>query len=257
MKYKKFKELTKNQKIFRIINLSLMLAIFITCIALIIYYAMGNDPDGKRLSGTIVILVACIIPFMLELIFRFRFNSVIFLGYEIYLAVAGLFGSAFNGYALIPWFDSPVHVLMGYIMAMLGIFVIARLGNYKSFNPWLVAVFCVCFSLAVEVVWEISEWLIDRVCGSTMQGTPVEPDGVPLLWDTIKDLMCNTCGAMLFFLHFVLGKKTKVNLGILAIETELSVNKMIKQENEKLNLSENFQLEDESFEKQDEIDKKS
>lgn len=248
-RYTKFKDLTKNQKIFRIVNLSLMLAMFLACIGLIIYYALGNDPDGKRLLGTIVILVACVIPFLLEIIFRFRFNSVIFLGYELYLAVAGFFGSACNGYALLPWLDTPVHVLMGYIMAMLGIFVIARLGKYKSFSPWLVAVFCVSFSLGIEVVWEISEWIIDRVFGSTMQGHLIEPYNLPLLWDTIKDLMCNFGGAMFFFLHYILGKKTKLNLGIPAIETELSINKMTKQEEQNSIESENAQKENETLEK--------
>lgn len=222
----KFNELTKNQKVFRIINLSIMLAMFLACVGLIIYYALGNDPDGKRLYGTIVILVACLIPFLLEVIFRFRFNSVIFLGYEIYLAVAGLFGSAMNGYSIIPWFDTPVHVLMGYIMCMAGLFVIARLGDYKKLSPWLVVVFCVCFSLGIEVVWEISEWLIDRVTGSTMQGVVIPEYGVPLLWDTIKDLMCNFGGAMIFFLHFVIGKFTKCHLAIPAIETELTTRKI-------------------------------
>ncbi len=246
----KYNELTKNQKIFRIINLVITALMFLACVGLIIYYALGNDPDGKRVMSTVVILVACVIPLLLEYIFRFRFNSVVFLGYEVYLAIAGLFGSAANGYGLIPWFDTPVHVLMGYIVCMFGLFIIARLGDYKKLSPWLVIVFCVCFSLGVEVVWELSEWIIDRLFGSTMQGEICQEfgHGLPHLWDTIKDMFCNFGGAMIFFLHFVIGKFTKCHLGIPAIETELTTRKIKGKDSSEIESKEVGEIEDKTEE---------
>ena len=54
-----------------------------------------------------------------------------------------------------------------------------------------------------------------------MQGTPIEGYGVPLVTDTITDMICNTSGALLFFIHFLVGRKTKCNLGVMQIEKEL------------------------------------
>ena len=110
---------------------------------------------------------------------------------------------------------------MGYLVAMCGIFVISRLGEYKKFNVVLVALFCVCFSLAIEVLWEIFEWAADSLFGQTMQGEKLPGVNQPLVGDTMLDLVCNTTGAVVFFFHFVLGKTIKRSLGINFIEKQL------------------------------------
>ncbi len=213
-KMTKFKDLPKNQRVFRIVNLCVMGLVALASIALMIYYGVAGDPN-KRLAASGITLAVALVPFLLEMIFRFRFNPIIFLAYQIYFAVAALFGSALNGYKLIWWFDTPVHILMGYLVCMCGIFIIARIQKYKTINPWLVIVFCLFFSLSVELVWELGEFISDRLFGTTMQNGPE-------LWDTIKDMFCNFGGAMLFFIHYTLGKFTKLNLGIPAIEKTLS-----------------------------------
>ncbi len=210
----RFKQLSKSQKIFRVVNLSLMLAIVLASIGLIIYYSLIGDPD-RRLSISGITIGIALAPFLLEIIFRFRFNPIIFLAYQIYFLVASLIGAACNIYNTVWWFDTPVHIIMGYLVAMCGIFIIARLQEYKKINPWLVIIFCFMFSLSVEFIWELSEFTVDRLFGTNAQNGPE-------LWDTLKDMFCNFGGAMLFFIHYTLGKFTKLNLGIPAIEKTLS-----------------------------------
>ena len=69
-------------------------------------------------------------------------------------------------------------------------------------KPAFVALFVFCFSLSVEVIWEIIEYLIDGVAGSNMQRFRDSITGE--LWlgrhalrDTMKDLILNTIGAFI------------------------------------------------------------
>ena len=220
----KFSELSKNEKIFRVINLVFMALLSLTCVAFAIYHGIIKDPYN-RMVASVTMAVASLAPFLIELIFRIRLNPIIFIGVEIYAAIAGLFGSVLRGYTILPWFDAVVHTIMGYMVAMMGIFIISRLINYKKLNPWLVLLFCFCFSLAIELVWELCEWFSDLFLGQTAQGPKVEGNA-PLVTDTMEDILCNTCGAIIFMLHYIIGKFSKASLGIKAIENGLTSQRM-------------------------------
>ncbi len=222
----KFSQLTKKDKIFKIINLAFMLSIFLASAALAIYYGVTGDPND-RLVPAILVGVVSLLPYLFELIFRTRLNNILFLGLEIYLLFAGFIGATLNFYNMFSWYDIVIHVIMGYLVAMLALFFIARLGDYKKLSVWQVVVFCLCFSLAVELVWELSEWAFDNLFGMSAQGDKVSAFGqlAPLVTDTMEDILCNFSGALLFFIHFILGKKA-LPLGINAIERELTETKI-------------------------------
>ena len=82
--------------------------------------------------------------------------------------------------------------------------------------------FCLCFSLAIEVLWEIFEWGADNLFNQTMQGEKLPGVNQPLVGDTMLDLVCNTTGAAIFFFHFLIGKFSKKSLGINFIEKQLT-----------------------------------
>ena len=218
--WKTFKQLEKNDKIFRIINLVVMTLLCLSCVALAFYYGLVYDPNNRIVPAVCIALLS-LVPAAVELVFGRRFNNVVFLAIEIYLIFAGLVGSVLNVYYLTSWYDIVIHILMGYLVAMCGIFIISRLGQYKKINFVLVALFCVCFSLAIEVLWEIFEWAADNLFGQTMQGEKLPGVNQPLVGDTMLDLVCNTTGAAVFFFHFILGKTTKRSLGINFIERQL------------------------------------
>ena len=216
----KEKNKIKNDKVFRIINLIIMSLLCITCIIFAFYYGFVSDPNS-RIIPSICIAVLSLVPLFIELIFRKKFNNVVFLAIEIYLIFAGLIGSVLNVYYLVAWYDIVIHTLMGYIVALCGIFVISRIGNYKKMNAFLVATFCLCFSLAIEVLWELFEWGADNLFNQTMQGEKIVGYGEPLVGDTMLDLLCNTIGSFLFFIHFIVGRTTKCSLGIKFLEKQL------------------------------------
>ena len=92
--------------------------------------------------------------------------------------------------------------------------------------------FCLFCTLAIELVWEMSEWFGDLFLGQTAQGEPVPGYKVPFVTDTDLDMLCNLIGGIIFSIQFAIGKYTKYSLGINYIEIELCPKK--KDENEEI-----------------------
>ncbi len=217
----KFKDLSKKDKIFKIVNLSLMCVLIAITLAFTIYFWVKGDPKHRVPAG-FTIMVALFAPYLFELIFRTRVPNILFLGIEIYLVFAGIWGSLLSGYNTFAWLDIVVHTIMGYLVAMLGVFIISRVTDYKKITPWAVALFCLFFSLGVELIWELGEWFADNFIGQVAQGPKIPEYGVPLVTDTMEDILCNFSGAVVFFVQFLIGKFTKCSLGVKTIENELA-----------------------------------
>lgn len=216
----KFKELKKGDQIFRIINLVFMALQFLACIGMGIYYLSIGDPEN-RVFSCFGITVLVILPYLAELIFRFRLPGLILFGYQIYVLFAGVIGSVFNVYYLASWYDLIIHTLAGYVFALLGIFVVSRLENYSKLNKWTIVIFCFCLSMACELIWELLEWFVDNCLGQTAQGPIAEGHNAPLVTDTMVDILCNFCGAIVFSVQYIIGKSTKATLGTKFFEKQL------------------------------------
>lgn len=102
-------------------------------------------------------------------------------------------------------FDSVLHALSGSMVAILGFSIIRLLNDYEKahlkLSPLFIAIFVICFSVTVGVLWEIVEFLADAVTGSNMQrysdSVTREPFvGRDALFDTMKDLILDMAGAL-------------------------------------------------------------
>ncbi len=222
MKDKNFALSTKGEKIFRYINIALDAAIMLTAIGLAIAYKLGEDPNG-RFAASLGLLIVGVIPFLYELIFRTKLPNSVFLIFNLYFILAGLWGSALSGYLTFAWLDIVVHFVMGYLMAMLGLFIICRTSHQTKMHFLLIALFCLAFSLLIECAWEIYEWVASIVANTRLQGEFVEGFSAPLVTDTMEDICCNFGGAALFALHYLISKWTRKNLFISSMEKEFSV----------------------------------
>ena len=219
-KWKPFASLSKQEKIFRCLNLVLMLGFFFASMAIMILSISKGD-YGRTFMSSIVMEVLFILPLLIELTFGRRLSNIVTICYVGYVVLAGFVGSLLKVYYIFNGYDKIIHVVFGYIFSMPAIFVISLCQDYRKLKPITIALFCLFFSLSLELLWEILEFGIDRLLGQTMQGAPIEGYGVPLVTDTITDMICNTAGALLFFIHFLVGRKTKCNLGVMQIEKEL------------------------------------
>lgn len=219
-KFQKFSKLSKGNKAFRIVNDVLAVAMIAICIVMLVIFGKKGDPNN-RLLVTVAVLVVTILPYIIEQIMRRRFSNVFLFGFLSYMVVAGIIGSVFNVYYTEFWYDRFVHTLMGFIFAMVGLIIVSKLTYYKKLSVSAVIFFVFTFSLAVECVWELFEWFTDLYLGQTAQGGAF-PGDIPLVTDTMEDILCNFSGAILFCVYFVIGKFSKVSLGINSIELQLA-----------------------------------
>lgn len=209
---KGFKELSKGDKIFRIINICLSVMMSVLCVVLSFYYGLVNNWNN-RLGSAIGMAVTSLLPLLFELITRKRLSNAVFLVVNIYILFAGVIGSALNVYYLISWYDVLIHCIMGYLIAMLGLFFLCKLKDQSKMKAITVALFCLFFSLGIELIWEIFERILDVFFNQTAQGPKIDGTNAPLVTDTIQDLICNFSGALLFFVHYIVDRYTKVNFG--------------------------------------------
>lgn len=218
----KYIPMTKKEKIFRWLNIAFDIAIMLAGIALAIYYHSIGDPNN-RFFISLGMLGFGVLPFIYELISRAKLTNSVFLIFNIYLLIAGLLGGALNGYNTYFWLDRVVHFIMGYMMAMLGLFIICRTKHNTKMHYLMVALFCLAFSFFIEAIWEIGEWSADNLFNQTAQGAKIGEYGAPLVTDTMEDICCNTGGALLFMLHYLISKWSKKNLLISSMEKEFSI----------------------------------
>lgn len=86
---------------------------------------------------------------------------------------AEILGEIGSFYTYIPWWDSMLHTVNGFLMAAIGFSLIDILNNSPKFHihlsPLFVAFVAFCFSMTVGVLWEFFEFGMDVFTGTDMQ----------------------------------------------------------------------------------------
>jgi len=114
-----------------------------------------------------------------------------------------ILGEMYDFFININWWDSMLHTFSGMMVAILGFSIVNSINQEnESMNipPIFIALFAICFSVTVGVLWEIVEFIIDFLTSSNMQRYKDNITGVPFsgrraLLDTMKDLILDTLGA--------------------------------------------------------------
>ena len=118
------------------------------------------------------------------------------------LAIAFIFAAIFLGeihnyYARIWWWDLALHGTAGLLLGLLGFLIVYILNENArvdvQLRPSFVALFAFFFSLGLGTLWEIFEFAMDSLFGTTMQ-KPMFGDASGLT-DTMWDLIVDAVGA--------------------------------------------------------------
>ncbi len=152
----------------------------------------------------------------------------------LFIFAAEILGEIQSYYLVFPFWDTMLHTVNGFLSAAIGLSLIDILNKHDRFAvsslPFFVALFAVCFSMTIGVLWEVFEFGMDTLFQFDMQkdtllyqihSVLLNPSGenVPLhvvihevvvngepwegyvdigLLDTMKDLIVNVIGAALF-----------------------------------------------------------
>lgn len=122
--------------------------------------------------------------------------------YEL-LTILFVFGALFLGefrsyYERFWWWDIALHASSGLLLGILGFLLVYVMNESKRIHLQMragfVALFAFVFAVAVGTFWEIFEFAVDQVFGTTMQ-KPMrgDPSG---LTDTMWDLIVDALGAL-------------------------------------------------------------
>ncbi len=170
-------------------------------------FIIKDDSQQSRLAfnalQSLLFVIASILPELIEKKAKINipdFMEVIFIFFCICHFVLG---EMISFYIRFNWWDSMLHTLTGSMIAILGFSIVNSISQEKRSlyaSPVLVALFAVCFSVTIGVLWEIVEFLADYFTGSNMQryknsNTGVLFEGRRALADTMKDLILDTLGA--------------------------------------------------------------
>lgn len=215
------KKLEKNIRLTGVVLCQLL-----TAVTIIMLIPAGFDSRLLMALGTLFLIL---LPEVMERIFHCHFSLGVYL-FGILYAIGPMLGHCWNlYYAGIHW-DKLLHIAGGVMFALVGYFLCQFLTKGKS-TPLMSAVFALCFSMALSMLWEFVEYGCDIFLHTDMQNdsylttihsyflgdglgiagaleniTTVTVDGTVLstqgyvdigLTDTMQDMLVETLGALL------------------------------------------------------------
>lgn len=161
---------------------------------------------------SILMFALIFVPTMIDKIIRFKIPASLEVMYIAFCSGSIIYGEILDFYGKIGWWDSLLHSFSGVLLGVLGYSIINTFNKYSNeskeirFSPLFVSIWCVCFALAVGVLWELIEFTCDEFLGTNMQqylvgrGTLDKGDalvGHEALRDTMKDLALDLIGSLI------------------------------------------------------------
>ncbi len=120
----------------------------------------------------------------------------------VFVFAAVFLGETRDYYGRFWWWDILLHATSGGLLGVLGFLLVYVLNATPRIElhmrPRFLALFAFCFAVAAGTAWEIFEFGVDRVFGTTMQ-KPTFGDATGLV-DTMEDLIVDAIGASIVVL---------------------------------------------------------
>lgn len=217
------------------------------------------EKDYQYVFLCVLVLLLFIVPNIIERTAMVRVPDLLQVIILLFIFAAEILGEVQEFYVHIPGWDTVLHTLNGFIAAAIGLSLVEILNNSKKIqfrlSPFFVVAVAFCFSMTVGVIWEFIEFGCDVFFHLDMQKDTVihsissvalAPDGGNTVWqiknisstvvngqalniegyldiglyDTMKDLLVNFIGALIFSIagYFYIksgGKKNGVIKGLI------------------------------------------
>lgn len=155
----------------------------------------------SRILILITIIPVLLIPSILRKVFKLKIADEIELFYVIFVIFAQLLGSVFMFYQRYPLYDKLLHFSSGILTST---FALVFLKNNKATGISLLSkiAFVILFSVAIAGLWEMFEFLSDKVLnGDTQHALTTGVD------DTMYDIISAFIGSITFSIFYFVYKK--------------------------------------------------
>ena len=120
----------------------------------------------------ILSLILLFLPFIIERRLKVDLPNTIEIIIMLFVFSAEILGEINNFYGIIPFWDTILHTLNGFLMAAIGFSLFDILNkNLKSIHlsPIFLCLFSFCFSMTIGIIWEFFEYGMDKILGYDMQ----------------------------------------------------------------------------------------
>lgn len=185
----------------------------------------------------VLTLLLLVVPSFVQITMKVELPTTLEIIILVFIFAAEILGEIREFYLVFPFWDTVLHTLNGFLAAAIGFSMVDLLNRSEKMvfklSPLFTAIGAFCFSMTIGVIWEFFEFGMDRIFGYDMQKDTVihtirsvmlDPEGrnIPTeinnitsvvingkdlglggyldigLMDTMKDLMVNFVGALIF-----------------------------------------------------------
>lgn len=164
------------------------------------------------LNGNYENLFFCVLAFILFTVpsfvennFGIELPSVLEIVILLFIFAADILGEMGSYYTKVPYWDTMLHTVNGFLCAAIGFALIDILNRNEKIkfklSPLFLAIVAFCFSMTIGVLWEFFEFFCDVFLGTDMQKDFVvnsitstllgEGTKAPLVIDEIKSIVVN------------------------------------------------------------------
>jgi len=213
----------KLRAFYYVVRMSMILLFIVSVLGIFI------EADDSDISRNILIVIQSVVLFILSLGPSFvekkfkieipDFMESIFL---LFLICALILGEVVGFFVTVFWWDDMLHIISGFLVAIVGFSIINSANkNPKKplyITPLLVAVFVFCFSMTIEIIWELIEYTIDSLLlGSNMMrtvdsNTLIPYSGLSAVKDTMHDVILAGISSLIISTLGYFDKKNNWNL---------------------------------------------
>ncbi|MBS5334869.1 MAG: hypothetical protein UC708_02050 [Anaerovoracaceae bacterium] len=171
-------------------KVGITLLILATAATSLIAYKTGINPPVGNVAGAFASIAVLVIVSKI-----IKVSDELFYSGLIFVFMASPLGSVINLYRSFGPYDKIVHLISGFLLAALGMLIMEKLMRNSSrrcdfYIYALPMIFGACmFSSGCAGIWEIFEFLADKIAGGEMQRGMV---------DTVTDIIAGNIGALFY-----------------------------------------------------------
>lgn len=208
-------------------NLVYMIIRIIIVLAIIsyttIYIIKGEKEEFSEFKFNmyqlLLLFVFTYVPDLIEYVFKVKIPIYMLILYLLFIFCHFILGEIYGFYATVKLWDVVLHSTTVIIITIVGVSIIYILAKEEKikFIPILLFICPICFSMTIEVVWEMIEFSSDVILKTNMQRYNNSITGEPFigqkaLLDTMKDLIVDFIAATITsLLAYIDAKKEKYN----------------------------------------------
>lgn len=156
-------------------NKKLVLRVYMVLRILVILTLIAQALNGnyENVYICILTLVLFVLPSIIERRLHIDLPDVLEVIILLFIFAAEILGEIQEYYLIIPFWDTVLHTINGFLFAAIGFSIVNILNEDKNISmtlsPFYMAITAFCFSMTIGILWEFFEWAMDSWFALDMQ----------------------------------------------------------------------------------------